>query len=168
MTYSGRPLYIWYVIFIAVSLITVFKKIIFVVDFFAFYSLISIDLCLGDLRLVDIKVLTQVTERYCWRLIHNLWYLVRMWQSNVSVCQYTDGSCFHCYWVVSIRILNCGNSLFTLQFNSWKLGRYIRVYNLILYEWFFIISFSSVRKAIMIAVTEYPSTRSSRPTLSSC
>ena len=48
-----RTSYIWCVVFIVVALATVFKKVIAVVEFFVFYSLLSINLCLGVLGLVD-------------------------------------------------------------------------------------------------------------------
>ena len=47
-------LYIWCVVFIAVALITVFKKVIVVVvEFFILYILLSINLCFGSLGFID-------------------------------------------------------------------------------------------------------------------
>ena len=47
-------LYIWCVVFIAVALITVLKKVIVVVvELFILYILLSINLCFGSLGFID-------------------------------------------------------------------------------------------------------------------
>ena len=74
VSYYSIILYVWCVIFVFIALVTVLKKVIVVVELFIFYSLLGIDLCLGVLGLVVIKVFIILIIRYFWCLIHNVWY----------------------------------------------------------------------------------------------
>ena len=74
VSYYSIIMYVWCVIFVVIAIVTVLKKFIVVVGLFIFYSLLGIDLCLGVLGLVVIKVFIILIIRYFWCLIHNVWY----------------------------------------------------------------------------------------------
>ena len=80
VSYSCITSYIWCVILIVVAIITIFNKFIVVVDLFVFCSLLSIDLCLVFIALVNndikddiilIKVFFILVIIYLCCLIHN-------------------------------------------------------------------------------------------------